>query len=304
MLGRFATMAVILTAGIVLGALATGSRDPDNNGLDQRATTATPPGVSEPMPSTSGAITVEPALISDQDALAEILALVNREIVERKRLEESVGHLREDVVSLTERLEAATISANTNSPPLVNALPDDRNTERTQHIVDESSFIAAGFDTAQAADLKKRLDETQLQRLYLRDRARREKWLGTPRYTEAVAELDEALTSLKQELGEQDYDRYLFATGQTNRVSVESVMAGSAAQDVDLRFGDTIMRYDGQRIFSWSDLTSQIFEGEAGEIIGLEIERDGKTIEVFVPRGPLGIRLGESRANPSDTAIP
>ena len=56
-----------------------------------------------------------------------------------------------------------------------------------------------------------------------------------------------------------------------------------------LQPGDQILRYDGQRLFSMSDLTQQTMQGEAGVNVAVDIMRDGIPMQVVLPRGPVGI---------------
>lgn len=105
---------------------------------------------------------------------------------------------------------------------------------------------------------------------------------------------------LRDELGEDKYDRYLFASGQPNRLTVMDVMDDSPAQRAGLRTGDMILRYGGERLWSRRDLRGVSFSGDGGEMMTLDIMRNGRTLQVFMPRGPLGVRLGMDSVNPND----
>ncbi len=98
---------------------------------------------------------------------------------------------------------------------------------------------------------------------------------------------------MRGELGDDGFDRYLYATGSANRVRVRTVMAGSAAADAGLQPGDLILAYGGERVFDFQDLRRSSYEGSPGENIILEVRREDGTIEqVLAVRGPLGISSG------------
>ena len=93
-------------------------------------------------------------------------------------------------------------------------------------------------------------------------------------------------------MGDADYERYLEASDRPTRVSVSSVIESSPAQSAGLWPGDEILRYDGERVFSMTDLTRQTMEGEAGESVVIDVMRDGTLMQVVLPRGPVGITGG------------
>ena len=101
--------------------------------------------------------------------------------------------------------------------------------------------------------------------------------------------------TLREELGDADYERYLEASGRATRVSVSSVIESSPAQAAGLRPGDEIINYDGQRVFSMTDLNRQTMGGEPGETVVVDVMRDGNLVQVAMPRGPLGITGGRRR---------
>ena len=165
--------------------------------------------------------------------------------------------------------------------------------------IDAERFVEAGMDPGQAAILVQKLDESAMARLYLRDRAIREGWIDSQRYQDALAELPGSPESIRRDLGEPAYDRYLYAVGQPNRVVVGRVMDGSAAQRAGLQNGDTLLKYSGTSLFSVRDITNLTTQGEFGETIHIEVVRDGQVVSVVMPRGPLGVILGQSRVDPN-----
>ena len=95
---------------------------------------------------------------------------------------------------------------------------------------------------------------------------------------------------LRTELGDDAYDRYLFANGSPNRVRVRRVLPGSAAEQVGLAEGDVLVSYDGERLFDFEDLRAASYRGEPGAMAIMEVRRaDGTVGQVSIPRGPMGI---------------
>jgi len=164
----------------------------------------------------------------------------------------------------------------------------------------ERALVAAGVDPATAADIKRRRDELALSELYLRDQAEREQWLDTPRFREEMAALEQQRTTVRDEIGDEAYDRYLAAAGEPNRVRVDEVMTDSAAAQAGLVAGDVVLRYGGVRVFAPGDLVVETRAGQAGETVPLELLRNGERVEVRVPRGPLGLRIAPGHAAPGE----
>jgi len=105
-------------------------------------------------------------------------------------------------------------------------------------------------------------------------------------------------TSVREDLGDEYYDQYLYANGRPNRVKVASVMLGSAAEQAGMLDGDLILTYGQSRLFEGRELQQATSEGELGEFLSMDILRNGQLISLWVPRGPLGIRLGAARIKP------
>ena len=97
---------------------------------------------------------------------------------------------------------------------------------------------------------------------------------------------------MRDELGDDRYEQLLEATGRPATVAVNNVLAGSAGESAGLLAGDRIRRYGSERVFNEFDLMQAILQGEPGESVTIEVERDGATFHVTVPRGPLGTSRG------------
>jgi membrane-associated protease RseP (regulator of RpoE activity) len=164
----------------------------------------------------------------------------------------------------------------------------------------EGALVVAGIDAATAAEIKGRRDRLALSEIYLRDLAAREGRLDTPQFADEMAEIERQRTSIRDEIGDTAYDRYLAALDQPNRVAVDEVLLDSPAAVAGLQVGDVVLRYGETRIFSPDDLVAVTHGGTVGETVRVAIIRQGQRLEIQVPRGPLGVRIAGSRGDPGE----
>nr|WP_280818859.1 PDZ domain-containing protein [Thiorhodococcus minor] len=160
------------------------------------------------------------------------------------------------------------------------------------------ALVKAGVAVDVAEDILWRRAQVSLERLYTRDRAAREGWLNTDRYQEELSRINEQRVSLRDEVGTEVYDRYLFETGEDNRILVDSVIPGSAGDESGMLPGDVIERYGDEPILGFRDLRGATTEGEPGELVPVQVRRAGGMVELLLPRGPIGIRLDSTRVEP------
>jgi len=159
-------------------------------------------------------------------------------------------------------------------------------------------LLKAGINEATATDIMRRRSDIELKKLELYDRATREGYINTTQYQSELLDLTAAETTLRDELGDDAYDFYLFANRQANRVKAISGMRGSNAEQAGLKDGDLIVQYGQHRRFEWAELKNATSEGVLGEYVHVDIMRDNQLISLSVPRGPLGVRLGTARISP------
>jgi TolA-binding protein len=95
--------------------------------------------------------------------------------------------------------------------------------------------------------------------------------------------------TLRDRLGESDYEKYIVAQGGQASIMVSDVIGTSPASRAGLKPGDRIVSYDGNRVYSMWELKNQAFDGDQGEDVIVDIERDGQRMQLVMPRGPLGI---------------
>ena len=94
---------------------------------------------------------------------------------------------------------------------------------------------------------------------------------------------------MRAEMGDDAYARYLEAQGQPTAIRITQVLGGSPANSAGLQAGDELVSYNGERVFNVMDLRNGTMQGQPGEDVVIEIERDGVRMQLTLPRGPIGI---------------
>jgi len=155
-----------------------------------------------------------------------------------------------------------------------------------------------GLPPAVVADVKRRYDELAKDEISLRNLATEEGWIGTPEFAEELDQIETERLAIRDEIGDDAYDHYLFASGQPNRVYVTEALADSPAAEAGLQTSDVIVRYGGTRILTPDDLIAETQVGSPGETVRVDITRNGEPMTLEVPRGPLGLGIGVTQEPP------
>ena len=143
-------------------------------------------------------------------------------------------------------------------------------------------LVAVGFTPDRAEWITRRTEELRMAALQAQYEAQRG---GRPAEPQ----------TLRAELGDTDYERYLQAEGRPTTVPVRDVLASSPAERAGLKPGDEIMAYNGRRIFDMRELNALTLEGTPGESVVIDVRRDGQNLQLVMPRGPLGVTGGGFR---------
>ncbi len=220
---------------------------------------------------------------------------------------ERIETLEQQILLLSERIEQLEQNANAakrDETVARGALATTQTTSADTQVsgsgqaLTTGNLVKSGVDEAIATEIVRRKNEIELQRLELRDRATREGYLGTSRYRSELNTLQQGDLTLRDEIGDDAYDRYLFTTGQDNRVNIASVMQGSAADQAGIKPGDVILNYADSRLFNWNELQKATTLGVRGEYVNVTVMRNGQVLNLWLPRGPLGVRLSSGRLQP------
>ena len=156
--------------------------------------------------------------------------------------------------------------------------------ERQRFAIDR--LVAAGFAPDRAEWINRRIQELRMQSMQAQYEAKRD---GRPPPSDNL----EAAT-LRAELGEADYERFLTAQGRSTSVNVMGVLASSPAERAGLQPGDEIVAYDGKRVFDAQELNELTLggasaSGSASASVVIDVRRNGQNMQIVLPRGPIGI---------------
>ncbi len=279
-------ISLALAAGISIGIYAT------RDGREAPANTATAPATTDDRVAPVRATLPAAAGTDEIDTLRQLL---EDEIRTRRALERRLFALGRQVDAL-EREGAGAAVAVDDAAASADAA-DAADERREAGWFDTQALIDSGMDDALAGELQVFYEQIEMERLYLRDQSLREAW-DREQYRTALDEIEDREDTLRQRLGEQGYDAYLYASGQPNRVAVTSVLASAQAGQAGIEAGDHILRYDNRRIYDWFELREATAGGEIGEPVSVEVDRDGETLQFYLTRGPLGIRMNSLSVAP------
>ncbi len=220
----------------------------------------------------------------------EMAERISNESIARKKLEQTVLALKRQVSKLGNALEKNGSTSNSTSPT---------QSQSSSQWFNEKAMVITGLSTTEISQMKSQYESIEMEKLYLRDKAIRENWIGTARYSEELTTLDSKFETFRNDVDDSVYEALLYATGQPNRVVVQDVMQNSPAYLAGIKAGDQILQYSNERIYSTFDLRKSITSGgELGEEVKINLSRNGNTMTVYLPRGPLGIRMESASVEP------
>jgi C-terminal processing protease CtpA/Prc len=216
-------------------------------------------------------------------------------------LEREITVIKQQLQQIELGLQELTSAAATTSSTESRASISNNNrfaSALTRRLYNLENLIKGGIDPSLAEDIVRRKNSIELKRLELQDRATREDYLNTQQYFDELQQINLNDVSLREELGDQRYDEYLYNSKQNNRIRISSVILGSTAEQAGIQDGDVVISYDNTRMFNWQELKDATSEGQLGEYVSISIYRDGEIFSFSVPRGPLGVQLGATRLEP------
>lgn len=291
--------AVAAAVGIVLGYTIAVLRNDSSRGPGQ--------GFGSSVATRAGAVSSRP------DDLASIdLTLLRRELEEERRAQRLLAFelewLREELGDAASFVSAAetelTARIGDSTEPVVAATTAGKGASvegsrakllQEEPWFDSSALEQVGYSSSEIQEIKSRFEELEMEKLYLADQSRREGTFGSSAYNRRLASLN---SGLREDLGVQAYDAYLYATGRNNRVEVREVLDDSPASYAGIEAGDVVISYSGLRVFHPREFKRATATGELGERVMIEVLRDGELYRFSVSRGPLGIRMGRLKKSP------
>lgn len=230
-------------------------------------------------------------------------------------LRESLVALDRRVRQLTAEVETLRESRGRQGPGAAAGEPAGRAADRPG-VTDEmrQRFAERGGDPADFAQMRERMQQRELDRLIQAGFSpERAQWIARRTQELQVAQMEaqfEAQRSgqraqvvdpdqaLRKEMGDTEYERYLKATGRPTEVRVMEVLATSNAERSGIQAGDEIVSYNGTRVFDARELNSLTMGSSPGQTATVEVRRNGQTLQVSVPSGPLGVSAGGRPGGP------
>lgn len=276
----FIFITVALAIGVVIGVYV----QSDSETSDLTPTTPIP---ASSITSADRITAINPDTDRAVAGLGELNRLLQNEVRARQQLEYKFEQLSRQMDDLDRNVQSFNRATGTGQE--IN--DDDSDTpDSDNNWFNEQALIDSGMPDSQASELMAHFEQLELERLYLRDQSIRESW-DRSKYREALQTIANKEDDLRNRLNESEYDAYLYASGQSNRVAVTSVLSSAQAGTAGIIAGDYIIRYDDQRIYNGFDLREATAGGNIEDTVALEVEREGETLLFYLPRGPLGIRM-------------
>ncbi len=209
-------------------------------------------------------------------------------------LEQRLAELEDRVVALEEAQIARPASGEASTDNAIDPLVPRTPAEQSV------ALVTAGFDTSEIDRILELHNQHQLERLEIRDQAAREGWLDTTDFRVALRNVGDRSARVRQELGDDGYDSYLYALGLSNRVALQSIIPQGEAALAGLRVGDIITAYAGDRVFRSSELQQATSAGERGEMVPIQVLRGEDILQFYLPRGPLGVTISGELEKPGE----
>jgi hypothetical protein len=148
-----------------------------------------------------------------------------------------------------------------------------------------NQLLAAGFSMNRIQWLRMRAEELETNRK--RSDTERLK-SGLPVELDLAHRLDRDL-DLVDEIGADEYEKYRAALGRANTIKVTSVDRGGIAESAGMKTGDEIIKYGGQRVYNMGQVTAIAEKGRPGEMVAIEVLREGRPLQLSALKGELGI---------------
>jgi hypothetical protein len=232
--------------------------------------------------------------VATQERLLALEAAVSEERQARQLLEDELLALYAQINELEAFREDERLARNENSEGRNGAVSTQaiqlaesgsRNRNRTGNRRED--MMAAGLSPERADYILRRESELRYEMMQAYYEARNSG-------EDLDARMMHPESMLRADIGDADYEKYLEAIGRSTSVNISSVMAASPAESAGLQPGDQIVGYDGERVYHTGELMERTMAPGEGDVV-VDIVRDGATMQIVLPRGPIGVETGRFR---------
>ena len=165
--------------------------------------------------------------------------------------------------------------------------PPDSKPDSGEKWFDANTLLALGV----REDEIKRIEEVWQEYFMYRIRIENERSRNEDKWKEAAQLNIMNATQAREALGDESFDAMLYAAGERNRVFFSQLLDDSPGMSAGLMPGDELISYDGQRIFRPSEIKRLTSQGDRGEWVEVQVQREGEPRRFFVLRGPIGAQL-------------
>lgn len=270
-------VAIALLAGLAIGTWVAGDR----------------PAVQVPGPATG-----EQALIGVEERLLALEQMLTEEREARAALEDTLAMLFDELDALGVAADRSAAEQEVRQVRQATAQQEARtrdrsNWERQYNERRIARMVEGGFSEDEARNLIEQESAASYDALQATWEAQRN---GEP--FDPFDVRNDPQRILRDSIGDAAFERYLEAQGQPTSIEVMQVLSGSPGARVGLEPGDRIASYNGERVFSISDLRRLTMQGNPGEDVILEIDRDGVLMQLTLPAGPIGVTGTGARMRP------
>jgi hypothetical protein len=248
-------------------------------------TTATPQGIIAPPVMDADAEGLRAELTGARERGRELAAQV-------AWLQAQLARIGQDAASADEATAAAEAAAG--EAPESDTAPGEQ-PEPRESWFDARELRDLGLPETEVARLQSLFNEYEMERVELLHQAEREGWADKRRLWDEMVQFQ---VGLREEIGDEDYDLMLYATGRKNRVVMGELLDDSPAERYGFEAGDVVVGYDGQKVYHGRELRRATAQGERGDWVTVDVLREGEFVRVRAQRGPLGVKLRPARILP------
>ena len=234
--------------------------------------------------------------------LEHLEQLLTEERAARQALEKMLGQSNEskDTLSMSSMIETMQQemmnnddSDSVNREEQIAKIMEEQEAEMLEQMQPEfkiQELVNAGFNKDEASWIVSSETEVQLEQLQAQYDARRKALNGADAQNNLM---NYGGDQLRKKLGDDYYERYLESKGMPTSVSIGSIMNNSPGASAGLLPGDDIVAYDNKRVFSAYGLNRLTATGKEGENVLIEVKRNGESVQLTIPRGPIGVQANQ-----------